>query len=41
MPPPAVFADDDVWNFADRFGGPPDLIVRSTPYTMPALAQDH
>ena len=41
MPPPAVFADDDVWNFADRFGGPPDLVVHSTPYTMPALAQDH
>lgn len=41
MPPAAVFADDDVWNFADRFGGPPDLIVKSTPYTMPALSQDH
>ena len=41
MPPAAVFADDDVWNFADRFGGPPDLVVRSTPYTLPALAQDH
>ncbi len=41
LPVPAVFADDDVWNFADRFGGPPDLIVRSPPYTMPALAQDH
>ena len=40
LPPPAVFADDDVWNYADRFGGPPDLIVTSTPYTMPALAQD-
>ena len=40
MPPPAVFADDDVWNFADQFGGPPDLIVKSTPYTMPALSQD-
>ena len=41
MPPPAVFADDDVWNYADVFGGPPDLIIHSTPYTMPALAQDH
>ena len=40
MPPPAVFADDDVWNFADRFGGPPDLVIHSTPYTIPALAQD-
>jgi len=41
LPPPAVFANDDVWNFAKRFGGPPDLIVRSTPHTMPALSQDH
>ena len=41
MPPPAVFADDDVWNYADFFGGQPDLVVYSTPYTMPALAQDH
>ncbi len=23
LPPAAVFADDDVWNYADRFGGPP------------------
>ena len=41
MPAAAVFADDDVWNYADFFGGPPDLVVYSTPYTMPALAQDH
>ena len=40
LPPPARFADDDVWNFAERFDGPPDLIVKSTPYTMPALSQD-
>ena len=40
LPPPAVFADDDVWNFAKRFGGPPDLVLLSTPYTLPALAQD-
>lgn len=25
MPPPKQFADDDVWNFAGQFGGPPDL----------------
>ena len=41
LPPPAIFADDDVWNYADVFGGPPDLVIHSTPYTMPALAQDH
>ena len=40
-PQPAVFADDDVWNFADLFGGPPDLIIHSTPYTLEALSQDH
>jgi hypothetical protein len=40
MPPPMVFADDDVWNYADFFGGNPDLVIHSTPYTMPALAQD-
>ena len=40
MPPPVVFADDDVWNYADFFGGNPDLVIHSTPYTMPALAQD-
>jgi hypothetical protein len=41
MPPAAVFADDDVWNFADMFGGPPDLVIKSSPYTMKALSQDH
>jgi len=41
MPPPREFANDDVWNYADFLGGPPDLVIYSTPYTMPALAQDH
>jgi hypothetical protein len=41
MPAPKTFADDSVWNFAGLFGGPPDLVIKSTPYTMPALAQDH
>ncbi|MEE8130796.1 MAG: hypothetical protein V3T48_10925, partial [Vicinamibacterales bacterium] len=40
MPRPVEFADDDVWNFVDLFGGPPDLIIKSTPPTMSALAQD-
>ena len=40
FPPPAEFANDDVWNFADRFGGPPDIVIYSRPYTVPALAQD-
>jgi mono/diheme cytochrome c family protein len=41
LPPPKQFANDDVWNYAEFFGGPPDLVIKSTPYTMPALAQDH
>jgi hypothetical protein len=40
MPPAKVFADDSVWNFADRFGGPPDLIVKSPAYTVKAVGQD-
>jgi hypothetical protein len=40
MPPPKQWPDDSKWNFADRFGGPPDLIVKSPVYTMPAVAQD-
>ncbi|MXZ71541.1 MAG: cytochrome c, partial [Acidobacteria bacterium] len=40
MPPPVEFVDDDVWNFAGLFGGPPDLVIYSEPYTVPAVAQD-
>ncbi len=40
MPPPKTFADDDVWNFAGRFGGPPDLIVKSPAYSTPAQGLD-
>ena len=29
-----------MWNFAKLFGGPPDLIVKSPSFTMPAHAQD-
>ena len=32
--------DDAVWNFAEQFGGPPDLIIKSPAYTMPARALD-
>ena len=41
LPPAKEFARDDVWNLSELFGGPPDLVIKSTPYTMPALAQDH
>jgi hypothetical protein len=40
MPPPVKWADDNVWNFAALFGGPPDLIVKSPVYTQRAMAQD-
>ncbi len=40
MPPPVKWADENVWNFAPLFGGPPDLIIKSPPYTQRALSQD-
>lgn len=39
MPAPKVWPDESVWYFAELFG-PPDLIIKSTPYTMPAEAND-
>jgi hypothetical protein len=39
LPPPREFANDDIWGFAREFG-PPDLIIKSPPYTTPAVAQD-
>src|SRR5262249_28311954 len=40
MPPAKQWPDEAVWNFAGLFGGPPDLILKSPLYTMPAVAQD-
>ena len=39
LPPPIVHRDPTAWGLADRFG-PPDLVVRSTPYTVVATGQD-
>jgi hypothetical protein len=39
MPPPRTFADDSVWGFAAEFG-PPDMIIKTPPYTVPAVALD-
>jgi len=39
MPPPVVWNDDSKWNFASKYG-PPDLVIKSPDYTMPAVAQD-
>ena len=40
MPAAVDWPDESIWNFAEQFDGPPDLIIESTPYTMPALASD-
>jgi hypothetical protein len=40
MPAAKVWPDASVWNFASQFGGPPDLVIKSPKYTMPAVAQD-
>jgi hypothetical protein len=40
MPPPITWPDASVWNYAKMFGGPPDLVVKSPSFTMPAQAQD-
>jgi hypothetical protein len=40
MPPAKTWPDNSVWNFAEKFGGPPDLIVKSPLYTVPAVAMD-
>src|SRR5436190_22082011 len=39
MPPPKQWPDESRWAFAAKYG-PPDLIIKSEPYTMPAVAQD-
>ena len=39
LPPPVEWPDPEAWQLADRFG-PPDLIVRSDPHSMPASGQD-
>jgi hypothetical protein len=40
MPPPKTFPKDDEWQLATLYGRPPDLIIKSTDYTMPAVSQD-
>lgn len=39
LPPPRVFANDDDWNYAAQFG-PPDLVLKSQPFTMAAQGPD-
>jgi hypothetical protein len=40
MPPAKEWPDESVWNFAKLFGGPPDLVIKSTPWTQKAQAND-
>jgi mono/diheme cytochrome c family protein len=39
LPPPLTFPDPTKWAFADQFG-PPDLIVRTKPFSLPSRGQD-
>jgi hypothetical protein len=40
MPAPKQWPDESKWNFATLFGGPPDLIVKSTSWTQKARGND-
>ena len=40
MPPPKTWPSDDAWQLAKVFNRPPDMIIKSDEYTMPAVSQD-
>src|ERR1700722_16417180 len=40
MPPPKQFPDGNSWQLEKVFGRPPDMIIKSDPYSMPAVSQD-
>lgn len=40
LPKAKNWPGDNVWQFAEYFGRPPDLVVKSPDYTMPAVSQD-
>ena len=37
MPPPKQWPDESKWNFAELFGSPPQLIIKSPDWTVPAV----
>lgn len=39
LPPPVKWPSDNAWEFAEKLG-PPDLVLKSPPYTVPARALD-
>ena len=41
LPAPLDFDDSLAWKLEDHFGRPPDLVVASPPYTVPAEGLDH
>jgi mono/diheme cytochrome c family protein len=40
LPPARTFADPNRWQLADKLGAQPDLVIRSTPYTLAPHTQD-
>jgi len=40
MPAAKVFPKDDEWQLAKVYNRPPDMIIKSDDYTMPAVSQD-
>ncbi len=40
MPAPKRWPSDDVWHLAEQYSRPPDLVVKSTPWTQKAEGQD-
>ena len=40
MPPVKQFPDDNTWQLEKVYGRPPDMIIKSDPYTMQAVSQD-
>ena len=40
MPAPIKWADGNDWNYAKKFGGPPDIVVKSPKYNQKAVAMD-
>ena len=40
LPAPANWPDDRAWQLAEKVGGPPDLVVKSAPYSVMAKGQD-
>jgi hypothetical protein len=40
MPAPKQWPDENSWQLEKKFGRPPDMIINSDAYTMPAVGQD-